>query len=168
MKIILAPQALKGSLDAAAVGAAMADGVRIALPDAEIAIIPVADGGEGTVRALVAATGGQLLHTRVTGPLGELVEAEWGFSELILRARREDRRDRDGRRLWSPTPPGTTRYPRRGTRRCRAAPVRLGASSLKASTFHHEMAFLSGTLNVANVNGFPVGDAGLGARTWCG
>ena len=79
MKIILAPQALKGSLDAAAVGAAMADGVRIALPDAEIAIIPVADGGEGTVRALVAATGGQLLHTRVTGPLGELVEAEWGL-----------------------------------------------------------------------------------------
>jgi glycerate kinase len=79
MKIILAPQALKGSLDAAAVGQAMAKGVRIALPDAEIAIIPVADGGEGTVRALVAATDGQLLHTRVAGPLGELVEAEWGL-----------------------------------------------------------------------------------------
>src|SRR5690348_2396925 len=79
MKIILAPQALKGSLDAEAVGAAMAEGVRIALPDAEIAIIPVADGGEGTVRALVAATGGQLLRTRVTGPLGEPVEAEWGL-----------------------------------------------------------------------------------------
>ncbi len=79
MKIILAPQALKGSLDAEAVGQAMAEGVRIALPDAEIAIIPVADGGEGTVRALVAATDGQLLHTRVTGPLGEPVEAEWGL-----------------------------------------------------------------------------------------
>jgi glycerate kinase len=79
MKIILAPQALKGSLDAAAVGAAMAEGVHIALPDAEIAIIPVADGGEGTVRALVAATNGQPLHTRVTGPLGEPVEAEWGL-----------------------------------------------------------------------------------------
>jgi glycerate kinase len=79
MKIVLAPQALKGSLDAAAVGQAMAEGVRLALPDAEIAIIPVADGGEGTVRALVAATGGQLLHTWVTGPLGEPVEAEWGL-----------------------------------------------------------------------------------------
>jgi glycerate kinase len=79
MKIILAPQALKGSLDAAAVGAAMAEGVRIALPDAEIAIIPVADGGEGTVRALVAATDGQLLRTQVTGPLGEPVESEWGL-----------------------------------------------------------------------------------------
>jgi glycerate 2-kinase len=79
MKIVLAPQALKGSLDAAAVGQAMADGVRLALPDAEIAIIPVADGGEGTVRALVAATGGQLLHTQVTGPLGAPVEAEWGL-----------------------------------------------------------------------------------------
>jgi glycerate kinase len=79
MRIILAPQALKGSLDAAAVGAAMAEGVCIALPDAEVMIIPVADGGEGTVRSLVAATGGQLLHTRVTGPLGEQVEAEWGL-----------------------------------------------------------------------------------------
>ncbi|HEX3270449.1 MAG TPA: glycerate kinase [Ktedonobacterales bacterium] len=79
MKIILAPQALKGSLDAAAVGQAMAEGARIALPDAEIAIIPVADGGEGTVSALVAATNGQLLLTRVTGPLGEPVEAEWGL-----------------------------------------------------------------------------------------
>jgi glycerate 2-kinase len=81
MKIILAPQALKGSLDAAAVGAAMAEGLRIALPDAEIAIIPVADGGEGTVRALVAATNGQLRHTQVTGPLGEPVKAEWGLLE---------------------------------------------------------------------------------------
>lgn len=79
MKIILAPQALKGSLDAEAVGQAMAEGVRTALPDAEIAIIPVADGGEGTVRALVAATDGQLLHIRVTGPLGEPIEAEWGL-----------------------------------------------------------------------------------------
>jgi glycerate kinase len=79
MKIVLAPQALKGSLDAAAVGAAMADGVRIALPDAEVVMIPVADGGEGTVRALVAATGGQLSRSRVTGPLGAPVEAEWGL-----------------------------------------------------------------------------------------
>jgi glycerate kinase len=78
MKIVLAPQALKGSLDAVAVGEAMAEGAHIALPDAEIAIIPVADGGEGTVRALVAATGGRLLHTHVMGPLGEPVEAEWG------------------------------------------------------------------------------------------
>jgi glycerate kinase len=79
VKIILAPQSLKGSLDAEAVGQAMAAGVRLALPDAEIAIIPVADGGEGTVRALVAVTGGRLLHTRVTGPLGAPVEAEWGL-----------------------------------------------------------------------------------------
>jgi glycerate kinase len=79
MKIVLAPQALKGSLDATAVGQAMAEGVRIALPDAEIANIPVADGGEGTVRALVAATNGRLSHARITGPLGEPVEAEWGL-----------------------------------------------------------------------------------------
>src|SRR4051794_21555724 len=79
MKIILAPQALKGSLDAAAVGQAMAAGVRLALPDAEIAVIPVADGGGGRGGGLAAATGGELFHTPVTGPLGEPVDAEWGL-----------------------------------------------------------------------------------------
>jgi len=57
----------------------MADGVHMALPDADVVCVPVADGGEGTVRALVAATGGNLEHSTVTGPLGEPVEAEWGL-----------------------------------------------------------------------------------------
>lgn len=79
MRIVVAPQALKGSLDAADVGEALAAGVRAVLPSAEVEVIPIADGGEGTVRALVAATGGELKRTRVTGPLGESVEAEWGL-----------------------------------------------------------------------------------------
>jgi len=79
MKIVVAPQALKGSMDAAEVGAAIATGVRAVFPDADIAVVPVADGGEGTVRALVAATGGEPRRTRVDGPLGEPVEAEWGI-----------------------------------------------------------------------------------------
>jgi glycerate kinase len=79
MRIVVAPQALKGSLDALHVGEAIAAGVRAVLPGAELEIIPVADGGEGTVRALVAATEGELRFTHVTGPLGELVEAEWGL-----------------------------------------------------------------------------------------
>ena len=94
MKIVVAPQALKGSLDAAEVGTAIAAGVRAVYPDAEIAVVPVADGGEGTVRALVAATDGELRRTRVDGPLGEPVEAEWG----ILGAGREhDARDTSAR-----------------------------------------------------------------------
>src|SRR5260221_12891054 len=79
MRIVVAPQALKGSLAAAQVGEAIAAGVRAVLPQAEIVVIPVADGGEGTVRALVAATGGELKRAQVSGPLGEPVEAEWGL-----------------------------------------------------------------------------------------
>jgi glycerate kinase len=79
VKIVVAPQALKGSLDAPAVGAAIAAGLRRALPEAQIAVVPIADGGEGTVEALVAATGGTLRTARVTGPLGEPVEARYGL-----------------------------------------------------------------------------------------
>lgn len=79
MKIVLAPQSLKGSLDAPGVAEAMAAGVAAVFPEAEIVVCPVADGGEGTVHALVAATGGRLEHVRVTGPLGEPVMAEYGM-----------------------------------------------------------------------------------------
>jgi glycerate kinase len=79
MYIVVAPQSLKGSLDAPEVGEAIAVGIRRVWPDANIRVVPVADGGEGTVRALVAATGGTLRHARVTGPLGEPVDAEYGM-----------------------------------------------------------------------------------------
>src|SRR5258706_12245941 len=45
---------------------------------AEVLLVPVADGGEGTVRALVAATGGELRRATVSGPLGEPIAAEYG------------------------------------------------------------------------------------------
>ncbi|MEO7003499.1 MAG: glycerate kinase [Ktedonobacterales bacterium] len=79
MKIVVAPQALKGSLDAVAVGAAIAAGVRLVAPQAEVVVVPVADGGEGTTQALVGATGGRLITQRVMGPLDEPVEATWGL-----------------------------------------------------------------------------------------
>jgi glycerate 2-kinase len=78
VKIVVAPQGLKGSLDAPAVGAAIARGIAAVLPKAEVLLVPVADGGEGTVRALVAATGGELRRAAVSGPLGEPVAAEYG------------------------------------------------------------------------------------------
>src|SRR3989441_8270157 len=79
MRILIAPQSLKGSLTAAEAGQAIAQGVRAAYPQAEIEIVPVADGGEGTVQALVDATGGQIVQQTVTGPLGEPVTAFFGL-----------------------------------------------------------------------------------------
>src|SRR6266516_6341990 len=79
MRIIIAPQSLKGSLTAAQAGEAIAQGVRNVHPTAEIEIVPVADGGEGTVQALVDATGGKIIQQTVTGPLGEQVPAFFGL-----------------------------------------------------------------------------------------
>lgn len=79
MRIVIAPQSLKGSLTAAEAGKAIAEGVQAVYPEAEVEIVPVADGGEGTVQALVDATGGQMVSQTVTGPLGEPVNAFFGL-----------------------------------------------------------------------------------------
>jgi len=79
MRIVIAPQSLKGSLTAAEAGQAIAQGVQAVYPEAEVAIVPVADGGEGTVQALVDATGGEMVRQTVTGPLGEPVTAFFGL-----------------------------------------------------------------------------------------
>lgn len=68
MRIVIAPDKFKGSLDAAAVARAMRDGVLRASASMDVQMCPVADGGEGTVAALVAATGGRIAMRRVTGP----------------------------------------------------------------------------------------------------
>jgi len=79
MKFIAAPNPFKGSFAAPAAAAAIAHGVRAAFPDAEVLEIPVADGGEGTVSALVAAHRGQLREVEVEGPLGAPVRAGFGL-----------------------------------------------------------------------------------------
>lgn len=79
MRILIAPQSLKGSLTAAEAGQAIAQGVRAVYPKADVEIVPVADGGEGTVQALVDATGGKIIQQTVTGPLGEHVAAFFGL-----------------------------------------------------------------------------------------
>src|SRR6266487_3543477 len=79
MRILIAPQSLKGSLTAAEAGSAIAQGVRMVYPKAEIEVVPVADGGEGTVQALVDASGGKIIQQMVTGPLGEPVLAFFGL-----------------------------------------------------------------------------------------
>ena len=79
MRIVVAPQEFKGTLTAEQATQAMAEGVRRALPDAEVETIPLADGGPGTVPAIVAAVGGRVLRAFVQDPLGRTVEAEWAL-----------------------------------------------------------------------------------------
>ena len=81
-----APNPFKGSLGAPAAAAAMAAGIRDAVPGAEVLEVPVADGGEGTVEALVAARGGELLTVRVHGPLGDPVDATFGVIDGVRTA----------------------------------------------------------------------------------
>ncbi len=76
MRIVLAPDKFKGSLPAAQVAAAIAAGLRAELPAAELVTIPVADGGDGTVDAAVAA-GFDRVPVTVDGPTGEPVRASY-------------------------------------------------------------------------------------------
>ncbi len=80
MKIVIAPDSWKESLTALEVANAIEDGFRQIFPDAEVIKIPMADGGEGTVEAMVAATQGRIVNLSVTGPLGEPVDAFYGLS----------------------------------------------------------------------------------------
>jgi len=79
MKIVIAPQGFKGNLTALEVAQAIEKGIKRVVPEAVTAIKPMADGGEGTVQALVDATGGKMMSTEVTGPLEEHVTARWGI-----------------------------------------------------------------------------------------
>ncbi|WP_174509757.1 glycerate kinase [Klebsiella oxytoca] len=80
MKIVIAPDSYKESLSALEVATAIEAGFQEIFPDAEYVKLPVADGGEGTVEAMVAATQGHLVQVTVTGPLGEPVQAFYGLS----------------------------------------------------------------------------------------
>lgn len=80
MKIVIAPDSYKESLSALGVACAIEAGFRDIYPDAEYVKLPVADGGEGTVEAMVAATQGRVIPVEVTGPLGEPVAGFYGVS----------------------------------------------------------------------------------------
>ncbi|TDN58551.1 glycerate kinase [Scandinavium goeteborgense] len=80
MKIVIAPDSYKESLSALEVACAIEAGFREIFPEAEYVKIPLADGGEGTVEAMVAATQGRVITVNVTGPLGFPVQAFYGIS----------------------------------------------------------------------------------------
>ncbi|UVL53874.1 glycerate kinase [Pseudomonas sp. B21-035] len=79
MKIVIAPDSFKDSLSAEGVADAIAAGIALVLPQAQRVKCPMADGGEGTMAAIVAACAGELRSLRVRGPLGEPVDAGWGW-----------------------------------------------------------------------------------------
>ncbi|WP_122509593.1 glycerate kinase [Pseudomonas viridiflava] len=79
MKIVIAPDSFKDSLSAQAVADAIASGLAEVWPDAELVKCPMADGGEGTVEAVLDACEGQWMSAQVSGPLGDSVAAQWGW-----------------------------------------------------------------------------------------
>ena len=79
MKAVIAIDSFKGSLSSLEAGEAAAAGVRRAIPGAECVVRPLADGGEGTVEALVGGMGGEFRDVAVTGPAGRSVTARYGL-----------------------------------------------------------------------------------------
>jgi glycerate 2-kinase len=79
MKVVIAPDSFKGSLGALAVATSIERGIHRVDATIQTHLVPMADGGEGTVAALVAAAGGEIISHRVTGPLGESVEGYFGI-----------------------------------------------------------------------------------------
>jgi glycerate kinase len=80
MKVVVAPNAFKGSLTAPQAASAMALGVLDVFPKAEVVEVPVADGGDGTVESLVSALRGEYATADVEGPLGDPVRATFGLT----------------------------------------------------------------------------------------
>lgn len=82
MKIVIASDSYKGCLSSAQVGQAVSEGIRECVPDCETVCVCIADGGEGTVEAVVANTGGEYVDVNVKGPLGKEVVARYGIALL--------------------------------------------------------------------------------------
>jgi glycerate 2-kinase len=80
MKFLLAPDKFRGSLTAYEVCQAMSEGIREVIPKAEIVVLPMADGGEGTAEILTLNAGGKMHTAFVSDPLGRTIEAEYGLS----------------------------------------------------------------------------------------
>lgn len=80
MKIVIASDSFKGSLSSIEVAQAATRGIKAVYPDCEVVAVNVADGGEGTVEAVVEALGGEIVHCRVSDPLGRPIEARYGIA----------------------------------------------------------------------------------------
>ena len=150
MKVVIAPDKFKGCLSAAEVAASIAAGVRTFNPNIHIDLCPMADGGEGTVAAMVAAAGGRIITNRVTGPLPEMkVDASWGMlpdATAVI-----EMSAASGLALLKPAdrnPLNTTTF---GTGELIAAAIRNGAKKI-----------------ILGIGGSATIDAGIGCAQACG
>jgi glycerate kinase len=80
MKILIAPDSFKNALSALRVGESLKKGLLKAMPDSEIKVVPMADGGEGTVESLIDATRGRWVKVRIHDPLMRETEAGFGIT----------------------------------------------------------------------------------------
>ena len=80
MKIVIASDSFKGSLTSVEVAQAATRGIKAVYPDCNVVAVNVADGGEGTIEAVVDALGGQIVHTTVSDPLGRPIQARYGIA----------------------------------------------------------------------------------------
>ncbi|WP_237206826.1 glycerate kinase [Rothia nasimurium] len=78
-RILIAPSGFKGSLEADVVADAIASGIRRVIPGVNTVTMPIPDGGEGTAKMLAGSTGGKLVHTKVTGPVGQQVRSHYAL-----------------------------------------------------------------------------------------
>ena len=81
MKVVVAIDSFKGSLSSLEAGEATKTGILKAIPDAQVYVRPLADGGEGTVETLTLGMDGKLISVNVTGPLGTPVDCVYGILE---------------------------------------------------------------------------------------
>ena len=79
MKVVAAIDSFKGSLSSMEAGNAAKEGILLAKPDAQIAVKPLADGGEGTTDALIEGMNGEKVEMTATGPLGKPVACYYGY-----------------------------------------------------------------------------------------
>jgi len=131
MRVLIAPDKFRGTLTAAQAAAAIAAGWRRARPADHLEAVPLADGGEGTMQTLVAALGGERRTARVSGPLGEPVDAAFGI--VVSQGRRSgvvEMALASGLELVSEGRRDPLRATTRGTGELIRAAVRAGATEV--------------------------------------
>ncbi len=169
MRILVAPDKFRGTLSAPEAAAAIARGWRRVRPDDVLEEVPLADGGEGTLDALLAALGGERRTARVRGPLGDEVEAAFGIAQapagplgIVEMARAS------GLELVSPARRDPLRASTWGTGELILAALRVGAREvlvcLGGSATTDGGAGMAQALGVAllDAEGRPVGPGGAG------
>ena len=78
-RVLVAPSGFKGSMDADEVAAAIASGIHRVIPGVTVSVVPVPDGGEGTAKLLARTTGGKIVNSKVTGPVGTTIDSHFAL-----------------------------------------------------------------------------------------